>query len=52
MFNEATIFLPFPVQGTFLEETRLEDQYKSLTLYLQMIAIALLRKYRKWRKWW
>jgi hypothetical protein len=39
MYNEATIFLPFPVQGTFLEETRLEDQYKSLTLYLQMIAI-------------
>jgi hypothetical protein len=39
MYNEATIFLPFPVQGTFLEETRLKDQYKSLTLYLQMIAI-------------
>jgi hypothetical protein len=39
MYNEATIFLPFPIQGTFLEETRLEDQYKSLTLYLQMIAI-------------
>jgi hypothetical protein len=39
MYNKATIFLQFPVQGTFLEETRLEDQYKSLTLYLQMIAI-------------
>jgi hypothetical protein len=39
MYNKAKIFLPFPVQGTFLEEMHLEDRYKSLTLYLQMIAI-------------
>jgi hypothetical protein len=56
MYNEATIFLPFPVQLTFLEERRLEDQYKSPTLYLQMIAIEdntfSAKKKRKWRKWW
>jgi hypothetical protein len=38
-YNEATISLPFPMQATFLEELRLKDQYKSLTIYLEMIAV-------------
>jgi hypothetical protein len=38
-YNEATISLPFPVQASFLEDLRLEDQYKSLTVYLEMIAV-------------
>jgi hypothetical protein len=39
-YNEATISLPFPVQATFLEELRLEDQYNSLNnIYLEMVAV-------------
>jgi hypothetical protein len=39
-YNEATISLPFPVQATFLEELRLEDQYNPLNnIYLEMVAV-------------
>jgi hypothetical protein len=38
-YNKATISLPFPVQATFLEELRLEDLYKPLTIYLEMVAV-------------
>jgi hypothetical protein len=39
-YNEATISLPFPMQATFLEELRLEDQYKLLNnIYLEMVAV-------------
>jgi hypothetical protein len=39
MYNEAVILLPFPVNATFVEELRLQDQYLSLTMYLDMVAI-------------
>jgi hypothetical protein len=38
-YNECTISLPFPVQANFIEELRLEDQYKSLTIYIEMLAV-------------
>jgi hypothetical protein len=37
--NEAVIHLPFPFNATFVEELRLQDQYSSLTVYLDMVAI-------------
>jgi hypothetical protein len=39
IYNEAVIFLPFPVQGAFVEEIRLKDQYTCLSVYVEMLAI-------------
>lgn len=39
IYNEAVILLPFPVQGAFVEEMRLKDQYTSLSVYVEMLAI-------------